>query len=82
MLPDQLREVLESRYPKLRKGAVEELAAWLDDADPGRVVAAYEVIEHVAAQDIPEVALAARDYLRKYEARSQAGGLRPTTGRP
>jgi hypothetical protein len=81
VLPDQLREVLESRYPKLRRGAVEELAAWLDDADPGRVVAAYEVIEHVAAQDIPEVALAARDYLRAYEARSQAGVLRPT-GRP
>jgi flagellar motility protein MotE (MotC chaperone) len=81
-LPDELREVLDSRYPKVRKGAIDQLAVWLSSPDLTQVVAAYAVIEQMAAQDIPEVALTARAYLDSYRASQQAGVLRQSDARP
>jgi biotin carboxyl carrier protein len=62
-LPEGIRDGLDSRYPNIRLGAVQELAPWLTDADAGRVLTAREVLQQVADHDNPTVARAAREVL-------------------
>jgi len=62
-LPEPLAAGLDSRYPSLRIGAVNELGGWLTDPDPARVLAATQALRHAADNDIPVVAHAARDHL-------------------
>jgi hypothetical protein len=62
-LPESLAQGLDSRYPSLRVGAVNELAGWLTDPDPARVLAATQALRQVTDTDIPVVARAARDHL-------------------
>jgi hypothetical protein len=63
VLPEQLLAGLESRYPRLRAAAVQELAGWLTDPDPDRVLAARTALEDAAENEVPLVAHAARTAL-------------------
>jgi hypothetical protein len=74
-VPAGLLSSLDSTYPSVRIGAVEALAEWLDDDDPGRVVAARRTLAHVAESDRPEVADRARALL---ESHAEPGGATPT----
>jgi hypothetical protein len=67
-LPGDLVALLESARPRVREGAVAELADLLADPEPGRVLAARVELERVAAEDIPRVAEAARRALGADEA--------------
>jgi uncharacterized caspase-like protein/biotin carboxyl carrier protein len=66
VLHDDIQAGLQSRFPKLRIGAVNALSAWLADPDPARIVAARDALKEVAEQDIREVALVAQAYLSAY----------------
>lgn len=59
-LPEDLVALLESARPRVREGAVAELADLLAGPDPGRALAARVALERMAAEDIPSVAEAAR----------------------
>jgi uncharacterized caspase-like protein/streptogramin lyase len=59
-LPDEVMALLESARPRLREGAVAELADVLAGPDAGRALTARAQLERVAAQDIPSVAALAR----------------------
>jgi Caspase domain len=59
-LPEDLVALLESARPRVREGAVAELAELAQGSDAGRALSAREVLERVAAQDAPSVAAAAR----------------------
>jgi hypothetical protein len=61
--PESLRAALDSPWPNVRIGAVDELSDWLTSADPGRVLTAIRELEAVADNDIPRVAAAARSAL-------------------
>jgi hypothetical protein len=63
-LPESLQLSLDNPYPDVRKGAVAELGGWLTSDEPGRVLAARQALERVAAQDSPAVAEAARAHLK------------------
>jgi tRNA A-37 threonylcarbamoyl transferase component Bud32 len=76
-LPEELRAGLDSRYPRLRIGALEELAAWLTHGDPSRTIAAYAVMQEIAANDIPAVAQAARTHLDRVPPASPPAVRRP-----
>jgi bifunctional DNase/RNase len=76
-LHDEVRAGLDSRFPRVRLGAIETLAEWLTDPDPARVAAARAAIAEVADQDIPLVAQAARRYLSQYSPPGQARGSAP-----
>ncbi|GAB2700910.1 caspase family protein [Kitasatospora kifunensis] len=71
-LPRELRAGLDSGYPRLRAAAVEELADWLTDRDPAKVLAARLALEEVAANDVPLVAQAARAALERHAPRPTA----------
>ena len=75
-LPEELRAGLDSRYPQVRAAAVEVLAGWLADADPGRVLAARSVLEEIAERDVPLVARVARDLAQRHF--SSSGRALPT----
>lgn len=75
-LPDELRAGLQSRHPHMRIGAINALAEWLTDPDPARAIAARQVIEEVAAEDIPLVAKTARAQLSKVKPRLDDPPLR------
>ena len=62
-LPDSLRAALDSPWPNVRIGAVEELRDWLTSDDPARVVTATRELKAVAANDTPLVAATARSAL-------------------
>jgi hypothetical protein len=62
-LPVDLLHNLESSFPEVRIGAVRAIAAWLDDPDPARRLAAARELERVVTDDIPRVAREARAYL-------------------
>lgn len=71
-LPQELMALLESARPRVREGAVGELADLLGDAnDPGRALSAREQLERVAAEDVPSVAAAARAALQENPLPSQ-----------
>jgi hypothetical protein len=63
-LPSALRAGLDSPYPFVRGGAVQELSAWLADQDLGKQLAALQALQDVADTDIPQVASVARELLR------------------
>jgi hypothetical protein len=62
-LTEVIRTLLDSSSPHGRLAGVAELAEWLADADPRRVLAARAALEQVAAHDNPRVAEAARRVL-------------------
>ncbi len=75
-LPEALAEGLNSRYPRLRIGAVDELAAWLADPDPSRVIAAVQALSQVAETDIPDYLFCPYPYpCRKFHAVRGSGRL-------
>jgi uncharacterized caspase-like protein len=59
-LPEDLVALLESARPRVREGAVAELAELVQGSDAGRALTAREALERVAAADVPSVAAAAR----------------------
>jgi streptogramin lyase len=59
-LPEDLAMLLESARPRVREGAVVELAELLTGPDAGRALSAREQLESVAAGDVPSVASKAR----------------------
>jgi uncharacterized caspase-like protein len=62
-LPEDLVALLESARPRVREGAVVELAELARSSDAGRALSAREALERVAAADAPSVAAAARSAL-------------------
>jgi hypothetical protein len=64
-LPDSLRAALDSPWPNVRIGAVEELRDWLisDDPDPARVFTATRELKAVADNGTPHVAATAHSAL-------------------
>jgi hypothetical protein len=58
-LPDALRMNLDSPYPAVRRGAVDVLAGHLRSPDAAVALAARQVLQLIAAQDVPLVAEAA-----------------------
>lgn len=82
-LPAGISNSLDSSYLPVRLGAVDALAEWLQDGDPGRVLAARQTLDHVAQNDRPEVAARAREHLAtatpsKGPQGSEAGAARPS----
>lgn len=59
-LPEDLIVLLESARPRVREGAVAELADLLKGPDAGRALMARSQLEKVAAEDVASVAGAAR----------------------
>ena len=59
-LPEDLVALLESARPRVREGAVAELADLLAGPDPGRALTARAAHERVATHAVPQVAAAAR----------------------
>lgn len=72
-LPEDLVALLESARPRVREGAVAELADLAAGPDPGRALAARVALERIAAEDIPSVAEAARRALGADEAAAAMG---------
>ncbi|MFD0410460.1 caspase family protein [Kitasatospora sp. NPDC127116] len=65
-LLEGLHAGLDSRYPRPRAAAVEELADWLTLGGPGRVQAARIALERAAANGLPVVAQTARAALGRH----------------
>ncbi|HEX3174537.1 MAG TPA: caspase family protein [Solirubrobacterales bacterium] len=59
-LPEDLLMLLESARPRVREGAVTELADLLAGPDAGRALTARAELERIAVEDVPSVATAAR----------------------
>jgi hypothetical protein len=66
-LPADLADNLESRYPGVRIGAVNEIADWLLDPDPARQLAARRALEAVVDNDVRKVSDVARGYLMPFQ---------------
>jgi hypothetical protein len=64
-LPEDLLTLLESARPRVREGAVAELIDLAKGSDAGRALSAREALERVAAEDVPNVAAAARAALEE-----------------
>jgi hypothetical protein len=62
-LPKAVAAKLDSVDSWMRIAAVNELASWLTDPDPARVLAATQALRNVADSDIPVVAGIARTHL-------------------
>ena len=65
-VPDDLRVALNSAYPHIRLGAVDVLGEWLTGPDPAMTLIAYEILAHMAAHGVPDVATAARELLDRW----------------
>ena len=79
-LPVDLSVALESPRPRLREGAVGELADLLEGPDAGLAMAARNRLAHIAAEDLPAVAAAARRVLDAHpEITPAPGPAKPTT---
>jgi hypothetical protein len=63
VMPESLVVGLNSPFPGIRVGAVEELGKWLADLDESRVLTARRELRQIADNDVPRVAAAARDLL-------------------
>jgi hypothetical protein len=81
-LPDDLVALLESARPRVREGAVAELADLLVGGDPGRALAARAELERIAAEDIPRVAEAAQSALATDDGTAPAAGRVPARPPP
>lgn len=80
-LPMDLSIALESPRPRVREGAVAELADLLAGPDAGRALSAREHLVHMAAEDLPLVATAARAVLDAHpepEPAAEAARAAPT----
>ena len=66
-LPEEIRDGLNSRFPNIRLGAVQEPAPWL--SDPARALATRSALQHVADPDKPAVASVAGTLLAPVEVR-------------
>lgn len=66
-LPASLRTALDSPWPSVRLGAVDELRNWLISNDPAQVLTATRELRSVAEEDIPRVAAAASAALAETE---------------
>lgn len=64
-LPEDLVMLLESARPRVREGAVEELAELLAGSNPGRALTAREELERVANEDVTSVSNAAKAALEQ-----------------
>ena len=74
-LPESLRIALENPGPRIREGAVAELADLLTGADAARAITARGQLEHIAEHDVALVAGAARRTLAAHpEAAAPAAG--------
>lgn len=72
-LPEDLVMALESARPRVREGAVQELATLLEGSSPGRALTARAELERVAEEDMTRVANAARTVLGLRLERSDPG---------
>jgi basic membrane lipoprotein Med (substrate-binding protein (PBP1-ABC) superfamily) len=81
-IPRALQNSLDSQYPGVRIGAVNTLAEWLTDPDPGRVLTAYRTLHDIADYDAPAVATAARGHLRASALAADAPPALATEPRP
>jgi DNA-binding beta-propeller fold protein YncE len=79
-LPEDLAALLESARPRVREGAVAELAELVQGSDAGRALTARDTLERVAAEDVPSVAAAARAALEAVPA--EAGPQPPQPSAP
>jgi uncharacterized caspase-like protein len=62
-LPEDLLMLLESARPRVREGAVAELAELVTGSNPGRALTAREALERVADEDVTSVSNAAKAVL-------------------
>ena len=82
-LPEDLLILLESARSRVREGAVTELADLLSGPDAGRALTARAELERVAAEDVPNVAAAARKALDAAPVAAQSQPPQPVgTGPP
>jgi molecular chaperone DnaK len=65
-LPEALAVALGNPYPALRIAAINELALWLADPDPARVLAASRALRHVTQTDMTSVARVAQGHLHEH----------------
>jgi hypothetical protein len=65
-LSEDLRGALDSAHPYIRKGAVGVLGEWLTGSDPAKTLTARQTLLHIAANDMPAVATAAREQLDRW----------------
>jgi hypothetical protein len=65
-LPADLADNLESRYPGVRIGAVNEIADWLITSDPARQLAAWRALQEVVENDVRKVSDVARSHLEPF----------------
>jgi hypothetical protein len=77
-LPEDLLALLESARPRVREGAVAELADLARGSDAGRALTAREALERVATRDVPSVAAAARAALEAAPAEKQPQPQQPS----
>ena len=66
-LSEGLRIALDSAYPHIRMGAVDVLGEWLTGPDPAKTLTAQQTLSHIAANEVPDVAAAAREQLARWE---------------
>ncbi|MDX6627437.1 MAG: hypothetical protein QOE56_2426 [Solirubrobacterales bacterium] len=64
-LPEDLVMLLESHRPRVREGAVKELAELLTGSNPGRALTARQELERVADEDVTSVSSAAKAALER-----------------
>jgi Caspase domain len=77
---EEIKAGLESRFPQVRIGAVEALAAWLPDPNPARAATARMILQEIAEQDVPGVARIARSHLEKHPEGRTTDGTRRASG--
>lgn len=74
-LPEDIRQDLQHHRPGRRIGAVIDLAPWLDDPDPARVLGARLRLEELVKHETPQVAQAARELLDRWATAQEPEGL-------
>jgi hypothetical protein len=64
VLPDSMAEALRSPYAEIRLGAVITLGQWLNSGDASLAMVAVQELKRIAAtEDVPRIAVAARELL-------------------
>ena len=76
-LPEDLAASLDSRYARVRIGAVHELGGWLAGDDPARALTAELQLRKIAETDNPAVAAAACAYLASLGQPAALSGSHP-----
>jgi hypothetical protein len=65
-LPESLRILLDSPYPPIRMDAVNILGEWLTGPDPAKTLTAQQTLSHIAVNEVPDIATAAREQLDRW----------------